>query len=139
MTYTIEELDEAIENEETSWNGDWNEFEELLDETTEWVKVPEGTEGARSFDHGKTFEKSLPKAVIGADLPGIGRAIGIDQFGGEGLGDDYWIVFKVTSDDGERIFKRNGYHASFDGSYLDGPTTEVKSVEKVVTVWQDVE
>ncbi|ANA86354.1 hypothetical protein BH762_gp011 [Gordonia phage OneUp] len=59
-----------------------------------------------------------------------------DDFGGEGMGDQYYLVVSVTDDAGNvRYFKRCGYHRSHDGSYLDGPTLEVEPVQQTITVW----
>lgn len=70
------------------------------------------------------------------DLPSIGQARYVDNFGGEGEGDQYWFVFSVTDADGEtRFFRRDGYYASFYGGYYDGPTEEVEQVEKTIKVW----
>lgn len=91
MSYTVEDLDAAITNEETPWEGSWNEFEGVLSETHEWVDVPEGTEGATFFDwenNGQgAWQKNVPLAEPGASLEGIGRAVMVEQFGGEGRGD----------------------------------------------------
>ncbi|WPH57741.1 hypothetical protein [Mycobacterium phage WXIN] len=138
MSYTIAALDEAIENEDTPWEGDWGEFEEAADADYEYREVPANTEGAfeerYGANAGKWFKRFDKKR--GVSLDGIGYAELIDQFGGEGKGDDYWFVIKVTDEAGEeRFFRRNGYYASFHGSDLDGPTDEVKQQEKVITVW----
>jgi hypothetical protein len=56
----------------------------------------------------------------------------VEQHGGEGEGDKYWIVFEcseIDSDDPPQLFKVNGWYASYDGSYLDGDVYEVKPKE----------
>ncbi|MFE5290148.1 hypothetical protein ACFRAQ_34715 [Nocardia sp. NPDC056611] len=73
-------------------------------------------------------------------LPGIGV---IDDLaashGGEGQGDEYWLVFAVKDDAGQtRMFQRDGWYASFDGGHYDGPTFEVHPVQKVVTVYEEI-
>lgn len=73
-------------------------------------------------------------------VKGLGTVKVVDHFGGEGQGDDYYLVFEVTPPDDVdgpvRYFKMNGYHRSFDGSYYDGPFVEVRSVRKLVTVYE---
>lgn len=69
-------------------------------------------------------------------VPGLGTVTLVDSYGGEGQGDSYWIVFQVDDGETKRVFKRDGWYASHDGSYLDGPTTEVKPVLKTITVWE---
>ena len=65
-----------------------------------------------------------------------------EQRGGEGQGDDYWIVFSVTSlaVAGEVFYyKVPGWYQSHNGAELEWDNVfEVKSVEKTVTVWEDV-
>lgn len=139
MSYTVDELNTAIEEDtEERWEGNWYGFYDRAENTHEYVKVPEGTKGAHSFDGGKTFEKYLPKAEPGVEIPGLGRAHLVeDHGGGEGSGEERWFVFAVTDAGGNvRHFRRNGYYASFVGSNFDGPTEEVRSVEKLVSVWE---
>lgn len=124
MTYTIAELNEAVQDKGFSYlytsyqgqtrqctGGGWHELEEAL-------------------------EHSSAKAV----LPGIGTATIVESYGGgEGSGEERWFVFKVTDDAGdERTFRRNGYYASFIGSEFDGPTDQVAPAEKTITVWEAV-
>lgn len=136
MSFTVAQLDEAIENQDTDWEGSWFELEDQLQSNTSWQKVPAGTEGAHSFDGGKTFEKSLPKDPAKI-FPGIGKVSLVDRYGGEGKGEDYWLVLKVIGEDGsERFFKRTGWYASYGGSELDGPTEEVTPVERPTIFWE---
>lgn len=109
MSYTVEDLDKAIEEYfPNRWSDAWKAFHSSIEYDT-------------------------------ALIPGVGEAILVDQFGGEDQGSQYWIVVKITdADGGERFFRRDGYHQSHDGSYLDGPTEEVSATPKVVTVYQNV-
>ncbi|SIL62772.1 hypothetical protein [Mycobacteroides abscessus] len=110
MSYTIKDLNKAIEDEENSWEGSWFEFEDRIE-----------------YDS------------AGVVVPSIGRATFVDQYGGEGKGEDLWMIFKVTSLDGtERYFRRTGYWASFSGGEYDGPTREVKATQKLVTVYEEI-
>ncbi len=62
-----------------------------------------------------------------------------EQFGGEGQGDDYWIVFSVEKDGDKKFYKIPGWYSSNYGSELEAYNTfEVKAVEKTVTVWEEV-
>lgn len=61
----------------------------------------------------------------------------VADYGGEGQGDDYWVVVKIVGHDGtERYFRRDGWYASYSGGELDGPTVEVRPREKMVTVYE---
>jgi hypothetical protein len=138
MTYTVEDLDAAVEEA----FDDWHDFIDATEQTKEYLEVPAGTEGGYERQYGELkgkwvapFDLEVPGALL--DLGEVvAQAVTVDRFGGEGQGDDYWAVFKVTVDEVDRYFKRNGYHVSHDGSYFDGPTEEVRSVEKTITVWE---
>lgn len=61
----------------------------------------------------------------------------VADFGGEGKGDDYWVVVKITDANGDvRHFKRLGWYASYSGGELDGPTVEVKPTERTIVVYE---
>lgn len=69
------------------------------------------------------------------DVPRLGKVRVVEQFGGEGLGDQAWIVIGLTMcHDVERLFRKEGWHASHDGTYYDGDLVEVSArvVEKTV-------
>ncbi|OHU63988.1 hypothetical protein [Mycobacteroides chelonae] len=110
MSYTIKELNKAIEDEENEWSGEWFEFGDQI-------------------EYGDS----------GVVIPGIGRATLVEQYGGAGKGEDLWMIFKVTSLDGtERHFRRSGYWASFVGGDYDGPTRELKATQKLMTVYEEI-
>lgn len=62
-------------------------------------------------------------------IAGIGVAECVDEYGGEGQGDDYWTVFKIQ----DRYFRKNGWYDSYNGSEWDGALEEVfpKEVKKI--------
>lgn len=73
----------------------------------------------------------------GTEVEGLGLVTTVEQFGGEGQGDRAWVVVKVEFKNGTtRFFKKDGYHASHDGTYYDGYFSEVTPQEKVVTVYE---
>jgi hypothetical protein len=73
------------------------------------------------------------------DIPGVGTLRRVADFGGEGQGDDFWVVFSITdAEGGVRYFKKPGYYASYDGGYLDGDLLEVRPVERVVAFYEPV-
>lgn len=62
----------------------------------------------------------------------------LDGYGGEGKGDTYWVVFKVTVDNEEpETWRRNGWYASYNGEEWEG-WEQVKSVEVIKTEWRAV-
>jgi len=80
--------------------------------------------------------RDLADGVDGWQVPDLGLVRLVDNYGGEGQGDDYWMVISVSDGYTTRLFKMNGYHVSHDGSYYDGPFEEVKAVQKMVTVYE---
>lgn len=61
-----------------------------------------------------------------------------EQFGGEGQGDTYWVVFSLERDGEKKYFKLDGWYASYNGHEFEDfyDFYEVKQVEKVVKVWE---
>ena len=61
-----------------------------------------------------------------------------EHFGGEGHGEDYWVVLKLTKEGVEDTFwKVPGWYQSYHGSELTWEDTfRVNQVEKVVKVWE---
>ena len=71
------------------------------------------------------------------EIPGLGTVKHVDSHGGhEGAGEEMWVVFSVTDGDVSRIFRKDGYYASWDGSDWDGDFREVKPKLKTITVWE---
>jgi hypothetical protein len=137
MTYSIADLNEAIENEESDWSGSWGEFLDATQQTSEWREVPEGTEDAVYFKYSKVWQKRF-EIEPGVDLPGIGRAAYVEQL--QGRDEDVWFIFRVTDVDGEeRYFKRQGYYDSYEGlSSYEGDTTEVSPSQQLITVFNSI-
>lgn len=72
----------------------------------------------------------------GVDVPGLGLVEKVDDYGGEGQGDDLWFVIKVTFPVGDdKFYRKSGYWVSHDGSYWDGEFEEVTPKQKTITVW----
>lgn len=68
---------------------------------------------------------------------GVFKVRRIDSYGGEGQGNDYWMVLEIEFSDRVKCFELSGYYASYDGGYYED-IKEVKPVDKVVTVWVSV-
>lgn len=145
MTVTVKDIDQAVADQ---FEGDWHHFVDeassKLDyhesevapdnwETDGWKHSPAYENGR--YSRPEYWYKFTDKVNPGVAVEGIGQAVILDTFGGEGQGDDHWAVFKIISPDGYRIFKRNGYYVSHDGSHYDGPTVEVRPAERIVTDW----
>lgn len=60
----------------------------------------------------------------------------VSAFGGEGEGDQYWMVVSVSDGETTRYFRKDGWYASYDGGYLDGDVYEVAPKEKVVVFYE---
>lgn len=73
----------------------------------------------------------------GLEVDGLGHLYLVENFGGEGQGDQYYFVLKLVRPDAEdQFFLMPGYYASYDGGYYDGTFTEVKPVERLVTFYE---
>lgn len=58
--------------------------------------------------------------------------------GGEGDGEEYWIVLNVTYQGSVSFWQIPGYYQSYDGGELEIDNIfEVKPVEKMVIVWEE--
>ena len=98
----------------------------IYDGTYSWMEIQE------ELEYGD-------KSVV---VPGVGLLQLEHSFGGEGQGDQYYIVLSLTmeaglQDDGfVRYFRKDGWYASHDGAYLDGSFYEVTPQQKTITVWE---
>lgn len=60
----------------------------------------------------------------------------VAEYGGEGQGDQYWMVVSISDGTTTRYFRRDGWYASYDGGTLDGETYEVKPQERLITFYE---
>ncbi len=90
----------------------------------------------QSIEQGATWDEFEYTPEEGIRIEGLGTVFLEKQHGGEGEGDDYYIVLKIVDGETVRFFKKPGWYASYDGGYLDGDLFEVKAVERTVTFWE---
>lgn len=63
----------------------------------------------------------------------------VEQFGGEGLGSDYYVIFKMLFNNEETFWKIPGWYQSFQGSELEVYNTfQVVPKEKTITVFEQL-
>lgn len=60
-----------------------------------------------------------------------------ENYGGEGQGDDYWVVFSIKKEGDEKYFKWDGWYASHDGGYLENLYEVTPTVVEVIQ-WVNV-
>lgn len=60
----------------------------------------------------ESFYEAYNFPAEGVELPGLGTAKLVDSYGGEGLGEELWIVFDI---DGQH-YKADHYYSSYDGT-----------------------
>lgn len=72
----------------------------------------------------------------GGYVPGLGEVAYVADYGGEGQGEEYWVVFSVTDGDVTRHFRMDGSYASYYGAEFDGDLREVTPQQKTITVWE---
>ena len=164
MSRDVAEVEELLLNfvsAEEDNGGDWHEWHEWEsvaqnhiwkelfpnDPEPEWVYVPLGERDDEAAEADKRwrawrnrfweFFKEY-KAPLWVTVPELGKVRVTEQFGGEGKGDQYWMVFEVDCGCGpdNRFFRIDGWYASYDGGYYDGNLYEVKPVQKVVTFYE---
>lgn len=66
----------------------------------------------------------------------IGPVCMVAEHGGEGQGDEYWVVAYFKKFDA--YVRVDGYYTSYDGGYLDGSPYFVAPVEKTVIVYNKI-
>lgn len=126
VSYTIDDLNRAITKQyDEEFDGDFEYYDDAG--SSEWGNLEEDI---------YTWRKDEEKT---AELEGIGTVRLIESFGGEGEGDNYYLIVSITdSDGGVRFFKRLGWYASYDGGHYEGPTVEVESKQKTITVYEQI-
>lgn len=60
----------------------------------------------------------------------------VSEYGGEGQGDQYWMVVSLSDGNTTRYFRKDGYYSSYGESDLDGTTYEVQPTERVVVFYE---
>lgn len=90
------------------------------------------------FESGGSQPESYYEIKYGSEgkIPGLGDVKLVDKYGGEGQGDDYWVVFSVSDGDVTRLFRKSGWYASYAGGEFDSDLEEVRAQQKVVTVYE---
>jgi hypothetical protein len=64
-----------------------------------------------------------------------GEAKEIEQKGGEGEGEEYWVVFRVGDD---KFFRVEGYYTSWEGTnWENAEVIEVEPAQVLVTVYKE--
>jgi hypothetical protein len=95
--------------------------------------------GIYHYESWDGLEEQLDRVGSFARIDGIGEIQMIENIGGEGQGDYAAMVFKVTAPDGtDRLFRKEGYYASYDGTTWDGDFAEVEAYEKTVTDYREI-
>ena len=106
----------------------------------DWVKEeyeidPEDLDSAELDDNGSVWSAVMEYEGKTYELDGYSGKV-VATYGGEGQGDQYWVVVSISDGETTRYFRRDGWYASYDGGYLDGPTSEVVPQEKVIVVYE---
>lgn len=124
MSFTARELEHLIEDDETNGvdglfyvyaNGN----EERLADRYAWSELGWGVGVIRL--NGQEYTWTAVKDI-----------------GGEGQGDYAAVIFAVETPEGRRLFRKEGYYSSYDGTDWDGDFAEVEEFEKTVTDYRKV-
>ena len=81
----------------------------------------------------REFYNNISWNSTGIDLS-VGTAYRVQDFGGEGLGNELWVVFKI----GDRHFRKQGSYDSWEGGEWDGLLQEVEPFEKTVIDYKGI-
>lgn len=60
----------------------------------------------------------------------------VKQEGGEGQGEQYYMVIRVSQGDVSRTFRMDGWYCSGEGHGFDGRLYEVSPKERTIIVWE---
>lgn len=102
---------------------------------SDYVYEPELWEG--EVDSWYELEEIFGGANVSFIIDGIKVEAAEFDTGGEGHGEDIYMVFKTTDKDGVvQLWRKDGYYASYDGDNWDGDFREVKAVERVVVFYE---
>jgi hypothetical protein len=92
------------------------------------------TEEMKNYDETAIWQNLHSEGKSGTRDGWTGEVV--SSYGGEGQGDQYWMVVSVSDGETTRYFRKDGWYASYDGGYLDGDTYEVKPVERLVKFYE---
>lgn len=112
---------------------------QISQEIIDWSNSNSSGQNSTFFEEAwRDFKDSLEG--WGSKTPEIQLPSGIATFfkrhGGEGMGEEYWVIFKV----GEELFEVDGYYSSWDGVSWDGAELyKVAPVEVTIIEYQKVE
>lgn len=126
--YTVKEVEKALLPYvgQSDWSEDLTEEEEEAASNADgWFELKYKLKGQYL---GEGESQLTHFTIRGEQVP----VEFVANFGGEGQGDDLWIVFKV----GDQLFRKDGYYASYGESDYDGDLREVRAVVKAVTVYE---
>lgn len=101
--------------------------EQISKELLDWACDDAG----QKFSYFEDAADHIYDALDGGDieLPS-GTASYADCFGGEGQGEDYWMVLSV----GDQLFRFAGYHDSWSGVSWEGAELEEVEAQEVIVV-----
>jgi hypothetical protein len=109
-SYTSADWQQGVKDEYNVEN-----FDELSSISGAWSEAKyEGSE--------ETFEGLTAKVV--------------KEYGGEGKGEEYWMVISLSDTNTTRYFRKDGWYASYDGGSLDGEVYEVQPTERTVVFYE---
>lgn len=84
------------------------------------------------YSYSKNAPLSLTEVNADTDYPEV-MLTREECYGGEGQGDEFWLVVKAQKGHESFLFRVDGWYASYDGGYLEGHPYEVVPEEIVVT------
>ncbi len=128
---TVEEIAtilEGVEYDEVRVDNPYYDPNSEWDTEEFWVERPWESFWERLID----MSPELPRSE---EVPGLGVVHFVELEDAERHVGHVEVVFRIC----ERFFsKKRGYYSSYDGFVWDGPVTEVRPAEKVITVYRPI-
>lgn len=124
--FTDEYVSDLIENHVfKGYNPPWTSADGFY-------STPGGDWEAEGWDAWAEQDTSTEAVMV----DGLGLVSMVQSFGGEGQGDEYYIIFHVDAGEWEQYYKLGGYYSSYDGGYYEGPLYKTTPVVREVTFWE---
>lgn len=115
----LNELENALTSFEYTYKSRYSDF--TYEETTSWHEYWCGEIGDA------------------LEIPGVGKVSIEATHGGEGEGDQAWVVLRIEHEDGTtKFYRKDGYYASYDGAEFDGDFRQVVPTPKTITVYEAI-
>lgn len=104
--------------------------------TYSWFSYRDNREVTSTYERECTWGELWHAEPHDFTVPGVGHVSVVESFGGEGKGDEAWVVILVVDEAGRtHWYRKDGWYASYSGVDFDGEFREVRPTTKTVVVY----